>query len=72
MQVLYRKSGDMFPWKNFKIWDPEIPGNALKLSILPSPCYFISFQIFYDTMTFFGGGGEGGDTPHAPPLQTGW
>ena len=41
-------SGDMLPLKNFEILDPQIAGNALKFSILPSPRYFVSFQIFCD------------------------
>ena len=28
-------SGGMLPGKNFDIWDPQIAGNALKLSIPP-------------------------------------
>ena len=31
------------PRKFFKILNPEIAGNALKLSILPSPDNFVSF-----------------------------
>ena len=36
-------SGGMLPWKNFEILNPQFAGNALKLSILPPPRYFVSF-----------------------------
>ena len=31
-----------------QIWGLQTAGNAFKFSILPSPLYFVSFQIFYD------------------------
>ena len=33
----------MLSRKNFEILDPQTAGNAVKLSILPSPRYFVSF-----------------------------
>ena len=49
----------MLPRNNFEILDPRTAGNALKLSILPSPRYFVSFKILYDPIgqTFLAPGG---------------
>ena len=40
--------GGMLPRKTSEILDPQTAENALKLSVLASPHYFVSFQIFYD------------------------
>ena len=51
---------DTRPWEIFEIWDPQNAENALKLTILPSPRYFVSFYIFYDPIrwTFLAPGGK--------------
>ena len=54
----------------------ETAENAWKLSILPSPRYFVSFEIFYDPIrrTFLAPGGGGGVGVHPiprTPLPTG-
>ena len=40
--------GGMLSVKNFEVCDSQIAGNALQLSIIPSPGYFVLFQMFYD------------------------
>ena len=59
----------MLPWKKIENLYLQTAGNALKLSILPSPCYFASFlKIFYNPIRWIflapGGGGGGGVRAH--------
>ena len=53
----------MIPWKKLAIWGLQTAGNAPKLSILPSPCYFcIILNILRSHQVGFlvlGGGGGG-------------
>ena len=39
----FRGVQDMLPCNNFEVSGPQTAGNAFKLSILPSPHYFVSF-----------------------------
>ena len=59
-------SAGMLLRQHFEIFDPQIAVNILKVSILPLPRYFVSFQIFYDPIrqTFL--------APGPPRLLTCW
>ena len=61
----------MLPRKKLEIWALQTAGNALKLLILPSPCYFcIILNILHHIRRTFLAPGEGGAyAPRAPPCQ---
>ena len=60
--------GGMLPRKKLEIWALQTAGNALKLLILPSPCYFcIILNILHHIRRTFLAPGEGG--AYAPPCQ---
>ena len=65
--------GASFPGKKLEIRDLQTVGNALKLSILPSPCYFcIILNILRSHQSdLFGSWGGGGVRTPRTPLPTG-
>ena len=62
----------MLPRKNFEICVPQVAGNALKLSILTSLRYFVSFCFTIPSgRSFWLMGGGGVRTHPMHPLPTG-
>ena len=73
LQGFFWGPGGCFPGKKIEIWGLQTAGNALKWSILPSPCYFCNIlNILRSHQADLFGSWGGACAPRAPPpLPTG-
>ena len=62
----------MLPQKKLEIWGLQTAGNALKLSILPSPCYKHFTIPSGGPFGSWGGGGVRAHPAHPPCLRAWW